>query len=108
MKVLFFLILQDVQLQLWETAGQEGYDRIRKLNYDGTHCFVVCFSCVDLVTFDNVKNVWLKELRESVLDAKILLVGTKADLRGQDLGQDIAPADSDRNKEVTNNNGCIF
>ncbi len=31
---------QRVTLQLWDTAGQEGYDRIRILGYDNTHCFV--------------------------------------------------------------------
>ena len=74
-------LLQSITLQLWDTAGQEGYDQIRVLGYENTHCFVVCFSVVDAVTFANVKNVWLKELRENAPGAKILLVGTKADLR---------------------------
>ena len=72
-------------LQLWDTAGQEGYDRIRILGYDNTNCFVVCFSVVDSVSFANVKSTWLKEVKANVPTAKVLLVGTKADLRGQQL-----------------------
>jgi GTPase SAR1 family protein len=43
------------------------------LSYEGTDCFVVCFSVVDAVTFNNV-NKWLEELRNRVPSAKILLV----------------------------------
>jgi small GTP-binding protein len=75
------LHLQDVTLHLWDTAGQEGYNRIRILAYENTQCFVVCFSVVDEVTLSNVKSVWLRELRDNQPDARILLVGTKADLR---------------------------
>ncbi len=41
---------------------------------------------VDSVTFSNVKTAWLKELRENAPEAQILLVGTKADLRGSKSG----------------------
>ena len=72
---------QDVELSLWDTAGQAEHDKLRRLHYDHTDCFVVCFSVVDFVTFENVKLQWLNELRSAEPDGKILLVGTKADLR---------------------------
>lgn len=72
----------DVTLQLWDTAGQEDFGRIRVLSYKGTDCFVVCFSLVDGVTFNNIQAVWLDEIRSIEPSAKILLVGTKADLKG--------------------------
>ncbi|XP_059092842.1 rho-related protein racD-like [Tigriopus californicus] len=92
---------KEVSLQLWDTAGQEGYERIRTLGYEGTDCFVACFSCKDQVTFSNLSSIWLKELRNFEPNAKILLVGTKADLRGQTDGPNELDGDPDRNKEVS-------
>ncbi len=40
------------------------------------------FSVTDSVTLSNVRNLWLKELRQHAPEAQVLLAGTKADLRG--------------------------
>ena len=74
-------MIQDVDAQLWDTAGQEEFERIRVLGYENTTCFVVCFSVVDDITFVNVKKTWLPEIRRHRPEAKILLVGNKSDLR---------------------------
>ena len=66
---------------MWDTAGQEEFERIRVLSYENTTCFLVCFSVADLVTFENIKQKWLPELRTNNPDSKVLLVGLKCDLR---------------------------
>jgi Rho family protein len=33
-----------VELSLWDTAGQEEFDRLRSLSYDNTHAIMLCFS----------------------------------------------------------------
>ncbi len=91
--------MQDIRLLLWDTAGQENFDRIRTLCYEKTQCFVVCFSVVDSVSFSNVKATWLKEVKASVPTAKVLLVGTKADLRG--AAKNAKDGGAERNTEVS-------
>ena len=75
---------QDVNLQLWDTAGQEDLENIRVLSYTNTDVFLVCFSVVEPVSLENVKNKWLNELRQYVKDPVFLLVGLKKDLRNDE------------------------
>jgi small GTP-binding protein len=42
-------------LGLWDTAGQEEYDRMRALCYPQTDVFLVCFSLISPSSFENVK-----------------------------------------------------
>jgi len=70
-----------VSLGLWDTAGQEDYDRLRPLSYPSTDIFLICFSLVTPVSFNNVKSKWAQEVTHHCPDAKILLVGTKCDLK---------------------------
>ena len=67
---------------LWDTAGQEDYDRLRPLSYPATDVFVVCFDVANRSSFQNVTEKWIPELRHFVPDVPVLLLGTKTDLRG--------------------------
>ena len=46
---------EPISLGLWDTAGQEDYDRLRPLSYPQTDVFLICFSIVSPASFDNVK-----------------------------------------------------
>merc|ERR1712232_100553 len=72
---------KEVKFSLWDTAGQEGYARIRTLSYPKTDIFLLCFSVVNPYSFENVKETWLPELRHHCPNVPIILVGTKTDLR---------------------------
>jgi GTPase SAR1 family protein len=43
--------------------------------------FLVCFSLVDPISLSNVKAHWLPELKKYIQNPRIILVGTKMDLR---------------------------
>lgn len=43
-------------LGLFDTAGQEDYDRLRPLSYPQTDVFLVCFSVVSPSSFENVRE----------------------------------------------------
>jgi Ras-related C3 botulinum toxin substrate 1 len=73
---------QIVNLSLWDTAGQEDYDRLRPLSYPQTDVFIVCASVVSPTSFVNVEEKWVPELSHYCPEAPIVLVGTKTDLRG--------------------------
>lgn len=66
---------QMVNLGLWDTAGQEDYDRLRPLSYPNTDVFVLCFSVVSPVSFDNISTKWIPEIRKCCPDTPILLIG---------------------------------
>jgi Ras-related C3 botulinum toxin substrate 1 len=70
-----------ISLGLWDTAGQEDYDRLRPLSYPQTDVFLLCFSLVNSTSFKNVKMKWLREVRHHCPNAKLILVGTKLDAR---------------------------
>jgi small GTP-binding protein len=71
----------NVILQLWDTAGQEDYDRLRPLSYPGADVVLLCFSTVTRSSFESVKEKWHPEVAHYVPEALTLLVGTKIDLR---------------------------
>mmetsp|Transcript_25165 Transcript_25165/g.51190 ORF Transcript_25165/g.51190 Transcript_25165/m.51190 type:complete len:184 (+) Transcript_25165:88-639(+) len=72
---------RQIQLGLWDTAGQEDYDRLRPLSYPSTDVFLICFSVDTETSYQNVKSKWLPEIEFHAPGVPIILVGTKVDMR---------------------------
>ncbi|KAJ5735521.1 GTP-binding protein rhoA [Penicillium malachiteum] len=74
-----------VELALWDTAGQEDYDRLRPLSYPDSHVILICFSIDSPDSLENVQEKWIQEVTHFCHGMPIILVGCKKDLR-QDPG----------------------
>jgi len=77
-----------IKAQIWDTAGQERYHAITKSHYRRAAGALLVYDVTSRPSFENAKNMWLKELRETadsesdLLDCTIL-VGNKIDLDAQ-------------------------
>ncbi|KAI6241139.1 hypothetical protein M3Y99_00386400 [Aphelenchoides fujianensis] len=89
---------KNVELALWDTAGQEDYDRLRPLSYPDTdvssflffpsigssfvQVILVCFSIDSPDSLANVKEKWAPEVRHYCSpQVPLILVANKKDTR---------------------------
>ncbi|KAE8151886.1 small GTPase superfamily [Aspergillus avenaceus] len=70
-----------MELSLWDTAGQEEFDRLRALSYEDTHVIMLCFSVDSPDSFENVASKWVDEISENCPGVKMVLTALKCDLR---------------------------
>ena len=74
-----------MELCLWDTAGQEEYERLRPLAYPETDVVLICYCIDNPYSLDNIEEKWVPEVRHFCPTIPIILVGNKKDLR---LNQD--------------------
>ncbi|GES92503.1 Rho-related GTP-binding protein RhoA-B [Rhizophagus clarus] len=77
---------KNVELALWDTAGQEDYDRLRPLSYPDAHVILICYSIDSIDSLENVEEKWYPEVKSFCPNLPIILVGNKTDLRNGDDG----------------------
>ncbi len=66
---------------IYDTAGQEEYDKLRPIFYKDSSVIILCYS-IDLPnSLTNVIDKWIPELRFYCPQLPIILVGMKKDLR---------------------------
>lgn len=110
--------LRVFKLNLWDTAGQEEYDRLRPLSYPQTDIFLICFAITEKNSFRNVCDKWLPELKlnsniennslfTNYNKLPILLVGTKADLDGTIPETDSNYISKEEIEKCVNDNGFM-
>ncbi|KAF9807405.1 hypothetical protein IEO21_08232 [Rhodonia placenta] len=90
-----------VQLALWDTAGQEEYERLRPMSYSKSHVILIAYAIDTPDSLDNVTVKWIEEVR-SICGPTIpvILVGCKSDLRppegSPNAGQFVTRAEAER------------
>ena len=75
---------KNVELALWDTAGQEDYDRLRPLSYPDTDVILMCYSIDSPDSLENIPEKWTPEVRHFCPSVPIVLVGNKKDLRNNE------------------------
>ncbi|KAH9914687.1 ras family-domain-containing protein [Fomitopsis serialis] len=71
-----------VELALWDTAGQEEYDRLRPLSYPESDVILIVFSVDFPVSLQNVQDKWYPEVAHFCEGVPTIL-GTKRMLNAQ-------------------------
>lgn len=68
-------------MALWDTAGQEEYERLRPLSYSKAHVILIAFSIDQPDSLENVAAKWIEETNTLCPGIPVILVGLKKDLR---------------------------
>ena len=71
-----------IQLNLWDTAGQEEYHAVAPIYYKGAQAAILCYSVTDEKSFDRMVQ-WHRELSQIAGDVKVVVVANKIDLASQ-------------------------
>ena len=69
----------DVDLMIWDLAGQDRFAMVRQRFYDETDGVFIVYDTTRRSSLDHVKN-WYKEVQEYTRAIPIILVGNKIDL----------------------------
>lgn len=120
-----------VELALWDTAGQEEYDRLRPLSYPETDLLFVCFAIDCPNSLENVLDkvsTPIISMREKILIAvqwypevlhfcpttPIILCGLKSDLRSKRTciellkTQGLTPVTQQQGRAVADKMGAMY
>ncbi|KYK58936.1 hypothetical protein DCS_00063 [Drechmeria coniospora] len=96
-----------IELSLWDTAGQEEFDRLRSLSYDDTDLIMLCYSVESKDSLENVESKWVGEIADNCPGVKLVLVALKCDLREAD-DYDVAEASNAADGEQPAEKGPII
>ena len=95
-----------MSLNLWDTAGQEDYDRLRLLSYSKTDLFLLCYAVNSPTSLANLKSRWAPEITRYAPECRFLVVGTKADLRDNDSVEQGHLVTAEKGEQVANELGA--
>lgn len=70
---------EEVQLDIWDTAGQEKFKSIVPMYYKGSKGIIIVFDITSNDSLDGAKR-WIGDIEASYNSATLMLVGNKSDL----------------------------
>lgn len=92
-------------LSIWDTAGQEEFDKLRTLSYPQTDVFLICYAIDNLTSFNSAKSKWIKEVRK--MKGNVVLVGCKSDTRSNKISNGDTVSEYN-GKELARKNGIEY
>ena len=93
-----------IQLDIWDTAGQEQYRSLGKHFYKDSFIVILVYNITIKESFDNLKNIWLEDVVNYGEEYKVLaVVGNKCDLYEQE-----AVSEQEARKFAEENNALFF
>ena len=80
-----------IELEIWDTAGQEKYKSLAKNCYKGADGIILIYDITQKKTFHNIKN-WYNDIKDSINISKvaIIIVGNKSDLPNVEVNKEIS------------------
>ncbi|KAL3067027.1 hypothetical protein OYC64_016889 [Pagothenia borchgrevinki] len=87
-----------INLGLWDTAGNDNFRQIRPRSYHQADVVLICYSVANPNSLASVQHKWIAEVRENLPRVPVLVVATQTDLRemGQYRGNCISAAEGKR------------
>eukprot|EP00475_Leptophrys_vorax_P014089 TRINITY_DN20480_c0_g1_i1.p2 TRINITY_DN20480_c0_g1~~TRINITY_DN20480_c0_g1_i1.p2 ORF type:complete len:195 (+),score=49.16 TRINITY_DN20480_c0_g1_i1:50-634(+) len=79
---------RQASFELWDLGDRnEDYWRLRPLSYSNTDVILLCYSISSPTSLARIQEYWFPEVDKYSEGTPIILVGTKADLRGDTAAQ---------------------
>jgi small GTP-binding protein len=86
-----------VRLIMWDLAGQEKYQVVRSMYFQGCQGALLVYDVTRYSTFDSINSKWLRDFKKYVKkEGAYILIGNKSDLTDQ------RTVTEERGKEIAN------
>ncbi|MDX1797602.1 MAG: Rab family GTPase [Candidatus Lokiarchaeia archaeon] len=86
-----------VRLIMWDLAGQEKYQVVRSLYFQGCEGALLVYDVTRYSTFESINSKWLRDFKKYVKnEGAYILIGNKSDLTDQ------RTVTEERGKEIAN------
>jgi small GTP-binding protein len=74
----------EIQLAMWDIAGQDKYDLTRKMFFEGCVGCLLVYDISRPSTFERIQTKWLEDFKKFARsDGIYILIGNKSDLRNK-------------------------
>ena len=84
----------DLQLDIWDTAGQEKYRALTKYFYKDADIAILVYDIVNKESFDSLKNYWVNQIREN--GDKDIIIGVAGNKSDSYMNEDVSEEEAER------------